>query len=273
MKSRARPIEGHGTIRSGGPRVEFQPRLRSGKLIKRYKRFLADVETPHGPLTMHCANTGAMRGCSEPGSRVWFSTSDNERRKYRHSLELVQVRGEDGTDLVAVNTARANGLVAEALLAGLLPALPAGEPIRHEVPIPATPRQQEHANGRFDLLAGDTYIEVKSVTWQPRALSSAVGDVGRQLPRTGAFPDAVSVRARRHALALGELAAAGVATAFVFCVLHTSIDVVRPADEVDPEYGKALRWAAAQGVRVLALGCKMSVRGITPTGTLPVMLS
>lgn len=199
---------------------------------------------------MHCANTGAMTGCAEPGSRVWYSTSANPRRKYAHTLELVE--DADG-DLIAVNTGRANALVADALEAGLLPGFRAGLPIRREVPIPGGD------GGRFDLLVGDTYIEVKTVT-----LKVAGG---------GAFPDAVSRRATRHVDALAALARAGRSTALVFCVLHTGIDAVRPADEIDPAYGVALRRASTAGVAIAALRCRISAQEIVPTDTVPVRLA
>lgn len=199
---------------------------------------------------MHCANTGAMLGCAEPGSPVWYSTSANPRRKYAHTLELVR---DTDADLIAVNTARANGLVAEAIDRGLLPGFRAGLPIRREVAIPGA-----SGRGRFDLLAGETYIEVKSVTL--KATDS------------GAFPDAVSVRATRHADALASLARSGWSTALVFCVLHAGIQAVRPADEIDPAYGDALRRAAAAGVTVLALRCDISLKGIVPADILPVNL-
>ena len=199
---------------------------------------------------MHCANTGAMLGCADPGSPVWYSTSANPRRKYAHTLELVR---DTEADLIAVNTARANGLVAEALEGGLLPGFRTGLPIRREVAIPG-----ESVRGRFDLLAGETYIEVKTVTLK--------------VAGSGAFPDAVSVRATRHADALAELARSGWSTALVFCVLHTGIQAVRPADEIDPAYGDALRRAAAAGVTVLALRCDISLKGIVPADMLPVNL-
>ena len=202
---------------------------------------------------MHCANTGAMTGCAEPGSPVWYSTATNPRRKYAHTLELVR---DADADLIAVNTARANGLVAEALERGLLPGFRAGLPVRREVAIPG--ESTGGKRGRFDLLAGATYIEVKTVT-----LKAA---------DSGAFPDAVSVRATRHAEALAELARTGWSTALVFCVLHSGIRAVRPADEIDPAYGDALRRAAAAGVTVLALRCDVSLRGIVPADLLPVNL-
>ena len=232
------------------PVVEFQPPLQRGILIRRYKRFLADVETAAGKrITMHCPNTGAMLGCADPGSAVWYSTSEDPRRKYRHTLEIVRAKSRH---LIAVHSARANALVAEALAAGRLPGLPGEREVKRETRIPGH-------RGRFDLLAGDVLVEVKAVTLR--------------LPDSGAFPDAVSARASRHVTALAELARAGRRCAVVFCVLHNGIRTVRPADEIDPAFGIALRQAAASGVGVFALRCRVSTRGIAPVGPAEVDLS
>ena len=227
--------------------MKFQPALRPGTLIRRYKRFLADVETGAGErLTMHCPNTGAMTGCAEPGSAAWYSTSSNPRRKYAHTLEIV---GDADGHLIGVNSARANALVVEALRFDLLPGLPADASVRREVRIPG-----EH--GRLDLLVGDVFVEVKSVTLK--------------LPDGGAFPDAVSARAARHLGVLRRLALSGRRTALVFCVQHNGIETVRSADEIDPAYGDALRQAAAAGVGVVAVRCRVSPSGIVPVGAVPV---
>lgn len=245
----------------------FQPPLARGVLLRRYKRFLADIEIGSGAhrkrMTIHCPNTGAMTGCAEPGSAAWYSTSANPRRKYAHTLELV--RDADG-HLIGVNTGRANGLVAEAVAAGLLPGLPAPQAIgsgraflQREVDIGEAVAGER---GRFDLRVGDVFVEVKTVT-----LKVANGAAGE-----GAFPDAVSARATRHVAALAAVARGGGNAALVFCVLHAGIRFVRPADEIDPAYGAALRAAAASGVRVWALECRISARGIAPCGLLPVEL-
>ena len=231
------------------PVVEFQPPLQRGALIRRYKRFLADVEAASGErITMHCPNTGAMHGCAEPGSAVWYSTSDDPRRKYRHTLEIVRAKSRH---LVAIHSARANALVAEALADGRLPALPSESGIKRETRIPGR-------RGRFDLLAGDVLVEVKAVTLR--------------LADSGAFPDAVSTRASRHVTALAELARGGRRCAVVFCILHNGIRAVRPADEIDPAFGIALRRAAASGVGVFALRCRVSAKGIVPVAPAKVDL-
>lgn len=233
------------------PLLRFDPPLEAGTLIRRYKRFLADIVDRDGRhCTIHCANTGAMTGCAEPGSRVWYSTSDNLRRKYRHTLEYV----EDGDgDLICVNTLRANALVAEGLHEGRIDGFSRGESVRREVAVPGE-------RGRFDFLVGDeggeTYIEVKSVT-----LKLGTG--------AGAFPDAVSERATRHVNALAGLAAEGHRAMLLFCVLHAGIRSVAPADHVDPAYGAALRRAIDAGVTVRAVRARMSVREMWIEGAVP----
>ena len=227
--------------------VRFEPPLRRATLIRRYKRFLADVETASGEtLTLHCPNTGAMTGCAEPGSAAWYSTSTNERRKYAHTLEIV---GDRDGHLIGINSARANALVVEALAAGMLPGFSADASVRREVAIPGQ-------RGRLDLLVGDVYVEVKSVTLK--------------LADSGAFPDAVSVRATRHLDTLAGLARTGRRAALVFCVQHTGIDSVRSADEIDPEYGRALRRAVADGVNVVAVRCRVTPSEIAPVSIVPV---
>ncbi|MDE0179450.1 MAG: DNA/RNA nuclease SfsA [Gammaproteobacteria bacterium] len=229
--------------------MRFEPPLQRATLIRRYKRFLADVETAEGEtLTLHCPNTGAMTGCADPGSSAWYSTSANERRKYAHTLEIV---GDRDGHLIGINSARANALVVEALAAGMVPGLPADAGVRREVAIPGQP-------GRLDLLVGDVYVEVKSVTLR--------------LADSGAFPDAVSARATRHLDTLARLKRRGHRAALVFCVQHTGIDRVRSADEIDPDYGRALRRAVAHGVDVVAVRCRVTPLEIVPAGVVPVDL-
>jgi sugar fermentation stimulation protein A len=206
-------------------------------LLRRYKRFLADVETASGALvTVHCPNTGAMTGCAEPGSQAWISTSPNDKRKYPHTLELVQT--PDG--IVSVNTGRANALVREAIEGCVLGALGALDELRSEVAIPG-------GGGRFDLGARSdglaVFIEVKSATLH-------LGD------GEGAFPDAVSERAVKHVQALRTQVAAGARGVLVFCAQHCGIDRVRAAHEIHAGYAEALGAAMQAGVEVFALGCR-----------------
>ena len=232
--------------------MHLNPALAVGTLRRRYKRFLADVETTEGEaITMFCPNTGAMLGCSEPGSTVWFSTSDNPRRKYRHTLEVVLTP----LGRVGVNTVRANALVDEALNAGGVSELSGYTTIRREARIP-------NEKGRFDfLLTGpglrDCYVEVKSLT-----LGYADG--------TGAFPDTKSERAVRHVQALKARVQAGERAVLLYCVQHTGITVATPADDIYPAYGEVLREAVNIGVEVLARSCRIERDEIALGGELSV---
>ncbi|WP_210398111.1 DNA/RNA nuclease SfsA [Motiliproteus sediminis] len=234
--------------------MKFDPPLQTARLIRRYKRFLADVQLPSGhETTLHCPNTGSMRGCAEPGSRVWYSDSANPKRKYPCSWELVEVQGRY---LACINTQRANGLVEEALLAGILPELAGYPRLRREV-------GYGRENSRIDLLLeGDSercFVEVKNVT--------LLEDDG-----IGYFPDAVTVRGAKHLRELVAAVASGDRAALVFCVAHTGICEVRPADHLDPAYGQALRAAVKAGVELYALGAHIDPVGIALQQRLPVVI-
>ena len=236
--------------------MRFDPPLAAGVLIRRYKRFLADITDRHGARrTIHCANTGAMTGCAEPGSRIWYTTSADRRRKYPNTLEYVE--NGDG-DLICVNTLRANALVAEALHEGRLEGFGKAASVRREVAVPGDEA------GRFDFAVQDraeqTFIEVKSVTL-------------KLAPGIGAFPDAVSKRATRHANALARLARQGHRTMLLFCVLHAGIRSVAPADHVDRTYGRALRHAIDAGVTVRAVRARMTIQEVQIDGTVPFFRS
>jgi sugar fermentation stimulation protein A len=232
--------------------VTFDPPLEEGTLVRRYKRFLADVRRDDGTVvTMHCPNTGAMLGLTDPGSRVWFSTLDGTSRKYRHTLEIVATAAGD---LVGIHSARANALVAEALAT------------RSIVDVSATriEREVSVAGGRridFRLETGDAgpphYVEVKSVTL---AIDGS----------TGAFPDAPSARARSHVATLVALREAGLRATLLFCVQHTGIERVRAAHEIDPAYATALRAARTAGVDVLAYRTCITPEAMTISTRVPV---
>lgn len=215
--------------------MKFDDKLQQGVLLRRYKRFFVDITTPEGlELTAHCANTGAMTGCSSPGSRIWYSTSTNPARKLKRSIELVET---DEQHLVCVNTARANQLVAEALNQGLIRQVPKHQMLQREFKIPGE-------NGRFDFGNENTVIEVKSVTWGHRCI--------------GRFPDAPSTRATRHVQALRSLVDCGYTAILIFAVLHTGVDKVTVATEIDANYAEAMSEAVRSNVKVLAYRWKLS---------------
>lgn len=220
----------------------FDPPLIPGRLVRRYKRFLADVDLDDGTRVIaHCPNTGAMLGCDRPGDRVWLSPNDDPRRKLRFTWELVEVEG--GT-LVGINTQRANALVREAVTAGLIPALAGYRDLRTEV---AYGRERS----RIDLLlAGhdshrDCHVEVKNVT---AAVHQGVA----------VFPDAVTARGTKHLRELAAVAAAGGRAVVVFCVQRGDVTEVRPADAIDPLYGRTLRQVMEAGVEVAAWRASIS---------------
>ena len=223
------------------------PDLHEGILVKRYKRFLADIETEGGLITAHCPNTGAMTGCAEPGWNVWYSLSDNPKRKYAATWELVDT--EQG--ICSVNTGRANHLVREGIERGVITEV-SGQEIKSEAKIP-------DGGGRFDLLVDKAYVEVKSVTLRM--------DDGR-----GEFPDAVSSRALKHVRALEDVVASGYRGVLIFCAQHTGIESVRPAEQIDPKYAQALREALDRGVEIYAYGIETDLNEISVSRALPFNL-
>jgi sugar fermentation stimulation protein A len=233
--------------------MDFSPPLLSGVLVRRYKRFLADIVDAWGrPFTIHCPNPGAMSGCADPGSRVWYSQSSNANRKYACTLEIVETpRGE----LVGVNPGRANAIVGEALEAQRVTGLD-GVVVHRETAIPGE-------DGRFDfrLDRGNErcYVEVKSVTL-------ARGD------GLGAFPDAKSDRARRHVVSLQRMREAGHRAVLFFCVQHNGVERVSTADDIDPAYAAAVRSAQRSGVEVIAYRARVSLEALTLTDRIEVCL-
>ncbi|WP_405238936.1 DNA/RNA nuclease SfsA [Lentisalinibacter orientalis] len=240
--------------------MEFDRPLREARLLRRYKRFLADAEFADTgeACTVHCPNTGAMTGCAEPGSRVWLSHSDNPRRRYAWTWELVETA--DGT-LVGIHTGRTNAIVGEALEAGRIPELAgycahrfadrdAGRPA-HDGGLRREARYPDSRSRADFLLDGEPpcWVEVKNVT-------AAVSG------RRAVFPDAVSARASAHMRMLAGRRRAGDAAVLVFCVQRGDVDVVAPAREIDPAYAEALAAAAAEGVQVLAWGASVTPEGI-----------
>ena len=224
--------------------MKFTQTLRAGTLLRRYKRFLADVELDDGTrLTAACPNTGSMLGCCTPGSRVWLSASDSPTRKYRHTWELVEVEGV----LVGINTGLPNKLVREAIEQGVISELGAYASLRGEVAFGAE-------RSRVDLLLQDParvdcYVEVKNVT--------AAVEQGIAL-----FPDAVSARGAKHLRELMRLTADGRRAVLVYCVQRGDVSQVRPADAIDPLYGRTLRAALAAGVEVLAYRARVTTRSV-----------
>lgn len=231
----------------------------SGKLIKRYKRFLADVELESGEIvTAHCPNTGSMRNCAQPGWVVWLTYQPSPKRKLAYTWELSQ--SERG-DLIGINTQRANKVVYEALANQRISELTGYSNVKSEV-------KYGNQNSRIDFLLSDAsnrhcYVEVKSVT----LLDEDEANRG-----AGFFPDAKSLRGQKHLEELIDIKQQGHDACLLFCVQHTGIDSVAPADRIDPRYGELLRVAHKQGVQVLAYKCKITSDLMYLAEKIPVLI-
>lgn len=233
----------------------FSPPLIRGRLVRRYKRFLADVEIGGRAVTAHCPNPGSMLGLNQPGAPVWLAPARGPSRKLPYTLELVSV----GETLVSINTGRANALAAEALAEGRIAALANYRQWRREVAV---------GNGsRLDfLLEGPgltpLYLEVKSVTLCR----------SKAKPRLAEFPDSVTARGARHMRELSALVADGYRAALLFVVQRQDCQSFAVARDIDPTYGQALAEAKASGVDILCYGCMVTPDAIAISGDLPVAL-
>jgi sugar fermentation stimulation protein A len=245
--------------------MRFDPPLIPCTFLRRYQRFFADVRLPASAgasedvaLTVHCPNSGSMRGVGLPDRPAWITDSGNPARKLRHTLEVIEVA--DGVRAL-VNTHRPNRLAAEALRAGAVAELAGYASVRAEV-------KYGSRGSRIDLLLEDgpgpaAWVEVKNVT-----LGEADG--------AARFPDAVTSRGAKHLEELIDVVAQGGRGVLLFCVSREDARTVAPADEIDPVYGRTLRAAAARGVELLARRVEFGAPG-TPTAlhlgaALPVLL-
>jgi sugar fermentation stimulation protein A len=218
------------------------PPLIPGVLVKRYKRFLADVRLETGEIvTAHCPNSGSMKACADPGRPVYLSRATNPKRKLAYTWELIRMPDS----LVGVNTLLPNRLVRKAIACGQIEPLRGYPEIKREVGI--------GGRSRIDLMlsGGDLprcYVEVKNCTWVQGGLAR--------------FPDAVTERGRKHMAALQDLVAQGFRAAVFFLIQRMDAKTFRPARELDPAYADALGNAAAAGVKVLAYDVDLTLEYI-----------
>lgn len=225
------------------------PPLSCGTLLRRYQRFLADVQLPSGEqITIHCPNTGAMTGCAETGATVWFSTSTNPKRKYAHTWELTETAAGH---FICVNTQRANALVQEALSEKVIAELADYTDILPE-------QKYGTENSRIDFLLRaehlpDCFVEVKSTT-----LLTGNG--------VGMFPDAKTERGQKHLRELMTVSAAGKPAVILFAILHTGITTFEIARHIDPTYADLFEKATAYGVSALCYSAEMCFEAGKPVG-------
>ena len=232
--------------------VLLWPELVGGILVKRYKRFLADVKLDNGTLvTAHCPNTGRMQGCSEPGRPVYLSRHDSLKRKLKYTWELIQMPGS----LVGINTLVPNRLVFQAAQAGLIPELGGYNAAVREVSI--------ESGSRIDLLLCNgqkdrCYVEIKNCT--------LVED------GTALFPDAVTARGLKHLKELETLVKAGCRCVMFYFIQRMDARIFRPADGIDADYGRGLRRAVDRGIEMLAYDVSIDLSGIRLNRKIPCAL-
>jgi sugar fermentation stimulation protein A len=231
--------------------MKFDPPLIKTKLLKRYKRFLADVEMPDGSVTtVHCPNPGSMMGLTEPGNTAWISDSQNPKRKLRYTFEIVEVNGE----MVGVNTNRPNALAIEAITAGIIPELATFDELKTEV--------KYGKNSRIDILLSsegkpDTYVEVKNVHFI-------------RTPGIHEFPDSVTARGAKHLDEMAEEVRKGNRAVMLYVIQRNDGDRFRFAADLDPIYVAAFKNAKKVGVEAIAITCDVTTDGIEARTLVPI---
>ncbi|MCK0151819.1 DNA/RNA nuclease SfsA [Marivita sp. S6314] len=225
--------------------MRFQTPLVPGRLIKRYKRFLADVALSDGrEITAHCANPGSMMGLAEPGMRVWLEPNDDPKKKLKFGWRLVE---HDTGHFTGVDTSVPNRMLRTALEHKQVPGLDDFDTLRAEVPY--------GEKSRIDFLlsaAGrpDTYVEVKSVT-----LSRQAG--------LAEFPDSVTARGTKHLAELTEMVRLGHRAVMLYLVQRTDCSDMSLAADIDPTYARAWHTATQAGVETIAMGCQITPEEVT----------
>ena len=226
----------------------FSEKLVSGKLIKRYKRFLADVELDNGSVVVsHCTNSGSMKTCLEEGAPVYLSSANDPKRKTKFTWEMIFMNG----GWIGINTMIPNKLAFDAIRNGEIEKLKGYTSVRREV---------KFGDSRFDIYAENEtekcFVEVKNVTMK-------VGNYAL-------FPDAVTSRGRKHLETLIDVKKSGIRAVMLYVIQRMDVEVFGPAKEIDPEYARSLKKAIDNGVEVIAVQAKVSPERIELVGEMPV---
>ena len=228
--------------------MEFQEKLIHGTLIKRYKRFLADVMLDNGDeVTAHCTNSGSMKSCLENGAEVYLTPVTDPKRKTRFTWEMIKING----DWVGINTGNPNKLAFEAISKGEIPGLENYTTVLREV---------KFGDSRFDVFAENEsekcFMEVKNVTLKEG--------------KYALFPDAVTTRGQKHLKTLMEVKKQGMRAVMLYIVQRTDVEIFAPAVEIDPVYAKVLKEAFVAGIEVIAMQAKVTPEKIELVKKLPV---
>lgn len=222
--------------------MQFKNPLVHGSLIKRYKRFLADIKLDDGTIiTAHCTNSGSMKSCIEEGAEVYISDSMNPARKTRYTWEMIMINGS----WVGVNTSNPNKLAVEIIRNNLLPQLSGYTTVKPEV---------KYGDSRFDVYAENEFekcfIEVKNVTLKDDIYAR--------------FPDAVTERGQKHLETLIKAKSEGYRAVMLYIIQRMDVEIFTPAFDIDPKYASKLKIAANTGVEIIPLQVKVSPLGIEP---------
>jgi len=239
--------------------MKFSAPLIRGRFIRRYKRFLTDIELQNGKVVVaHCANSGSMLSINDPGSEVWISPAQNPERKLRYTWEIIRI----GRTLVGVNTSHPNNIAADAVKKGKIPELMEYDIIKREV--------KYGINSRIDLLLKKSdpnddincYVEIKSVTMKR--------DRSRDAPVE--FPDAVTTRGTKHLAELSSMVKKGHRAVMLYIVQRIDSPSFSIAGDIDPNYEKGLAHAIQAGVEVLCYACRVTRQGITLEKPVPLAI-
>lgn len=237
--------------------MKFPEPLIKGRLIKRYKRFLADITLETGEvITAHVANSGRMTGVSAPGSTVWLLPNRSKTAKLPYKWELIEA---DGT-LIGVNTNRPNTLIQEAIEDGMISALQGYNSLRREV--------KYGQNSRIDILLGDPTDKT-----QPGLIYVEVKNVHMREGEKATFPDAVTARGLKHLQEMTQMVREGHRAVMMYCIQRSDCTSFDTDDPVDPAYGAGLRQAIKDGVEAYAFACDISFTGIQVSHEIPIALT
>jgi sugar fermentation stimulation protein A len=238
--------------------MKFTSPLIHGRLVRRYKRFLADVILDDGTeVTVHCTNSGSMLSCLEEGAEVWLSPASDPKRKTRYTWEMILIGGS----WVGINTSNPNALAFEWVSGGKISGLDGMENVRREV---------RWEDSRFDLYAEEKPEDMTGA--KPMGCFLEVKNVTLKEGERALFPDAVTERGRKHLQTLIRVKKSGLRAVMLYVVQRMDVKIFSPAREIDPAYGQALDEAVRKGVEVFVVQAKVSPEGIEFHRLLPVEL-
>jgi sugar fermentation stimulation protein A len=234
--------------------MRFRSPLIEGRLVQRYKRFLADVVLPDGrEITAHCANSGSMMGLKQPGSRVWLAPATNPKAKLSHSWELIEAEFPGGNQIVGINTANPNRIMEEAILGATIPELEGYAGFKREVKYGAASRVDARLT---DPGRTPCFVEVKNVhLLRNKGLAE--------------FPDSVTERGAKHLVELAREVQEGNRAVMLF-IIQMQAEAFALADDIDPAYARAFRTARSAGVEALAYTCRVSPQEIVIDRRIPI---